>query len=106
MRAGLVSSLALALALLACKPSDDQAASAQAPSAPGAPVQQGAPNNKDAVPAFAGQTRAPEMRSNVRLKVVTVVDGIDHPWGSALLPDGSLLVTSKAGKLRSEEHTS
>src|SRR5689334_19016821 len=99
MRAGLVSSLALALALLACKPDDDRAASAQAPSAPGAPVQQGAPNKKDAVPAFAGQTRAPEMRSNVRLKVVTVVDGIDHPWGSALLPDGSLLVTSKVGKL-------
>ncbi|HEV7693180.1 MAG TPA: PQQ-dependent sugar dehydrogenase [Hyphomonadaceae bacterium] len=99
MRAGLVSSLALALTLLACKPNDDQAATAQAPSAPGAPVEQGAPNKKDAVPAFAGQTRAPEMRSNVRLKVETVVDGIDHPWGSALLPDGSLLVTSKQGKL-------
>jgi glucose/arabinose dehydrogenase len=99
MRAGLISSLALALSLLACKPNDDQAASAQASSTPGAPVQQGAPNKKDAVPAFAGQTRAPEMRSDVRLKVETVVDGIDHPWGSALLPDGSLLVTSKQGKL-------
>src|SRR5215475_6794184 len=99
MRAGLVSSLALALALVACKENSDQVAAQQAPSAPGAPVQQGAPNKKDAVPAFAGQTRAPEMRSNVRLKVQTVVDGIDHPWGSALLPDGSLLVTSKPGKL-------
>jgi aldose sugar dehydrogenase len=100
MRAGLVSSIAVALALVACKQNEDQIAAAQTQAAAaGAPVQQGAPNKKDAVPAFPGQTRAPEVRSNVRLKVETVVDGIDHPWGSALLPDGSLLVTSKSGKL-------
>jgi glucose/arabinose dehydrogenase len=89
---------ALALALSACQQSE-QNASAQTPAAPGSPVQQGAANKKDAVPAFPGQTRAPESRSNVTLKVQTIADGIDHPWGSALLPDGALLVTSRSGKL-------
>jgi len=88
----------LALALSGCQ-QNDQSASAQTPAAPGAPVQQGAANRKDTVPAFPGQTRAPESRSNVTLKVQTIADGIDHPWGSALLPDGALLVTSRSGKL-------
>ena len=66
----------------------------------GAPVAQGAPNKADAVPAFPEQTRAPESLTNVTLKIDTIADGIDHPWGSAVLPDdGSLLVTSKSGKL-------
>lgn len=30
---------------------------------------------------------------------VTVADGISHPWGMAWLPDGRMLVTSRAGKL-------
>jgi glucose/arabinose dehydrogenase len=90
----------LALALSACQ-ENDQSASAQTPPAPapGTPVQQGAANKKDAVPAFPGQTRAPEARSNVTLKVETIAEGIDHPWGSALLPDGALLVTARSGKL-------
>ncbi|MEM9361905.1 MAG: PQQ-dependent sugar dehydrogenase [Bacteroidota bacterium] len=29
----------------------------------------------------------------------TVVDGIQNPWGMAFLPNGSLLITEKAGKL-------
>jgi aldose sugar dehydrogenase len=100
MRACLLLSAALALVLSACQPQEQQDATAQTPpAAPGAPVEQGAPNKRDAVPAFPGQTRAPETRSNVRLKVETIADGIDHPWGSALLPNGDILVTSKSGKL-------
>ncbi len=89
------------LGLSACQPGHQRGgeASAQIPASPGAAVQQGAPNKKDAVPAFPGQTRAPEVRSNVRLKVQMIADGIDHPWGSALLPDGALLVTAREGKL-------
>ncbi len=87
------------LALSACEP-QKQAAAEQTPTVTaGAPVQQSAANKRDATPAFPGQTRAPESRSNVTLKVQTVADGIDHPWGSALLPDGTLLVTSRSGKL-------
>lgn len=31
---------------------------------------------------------------------VTVVDGLEHPWGLAWLPDGDLLVTERPGRLR------
>ena len=31
----------------------------------------------------------------------TVVDGLDRPWSFAFLPDGTILVTEKAGALRS-----
>src|SRR4029453_1972040 len=35
-----------------------------------------------------------------RVRVVTIADGLDHPWGMAFLPDGALLVTEAAGQPR------
>jgi len=32
--------------------------------------------------------------------VATVVEGLEHPWGLALLPDGDILITERPGRLR------
>jgi len=34
------------------------------------------------------------------IKVETVADGLDYPWGIAFLPDGRMLVTERPGRLR------
>jgi len=65
----------------------------------GAPVEQGAAN-APFQPAFAGQTRAPEQRSNVTIETQDIASDLDHPWSIAVMPDGNLLVTERAGRLR------
>lgn len=59
-----------------------------------------APNAPDQRPAFEGQTRAPILDANVRLRSQIVADGLSHPWGMDQLPDGRWLVTERPGRLR------
>ena len=35
-----------------------------------------------------------------KIRVVTVAEGLSHPWSLAFLPDGGMLVTERAGRLR------
>src|SRR5690242_2407744 len=62
-------------------------------------VRQGPPNT-NYQPAFVGQSRAPEMRSGVTIASHVIASGLDHPWAIVFLPDGRMLVTERAGRLR------
>jgi glucose/arabinose dehydrogenase len=35
-----------------------------------------------------------------RISIVTVAEGLEHPWGLAFLPDGRMLVTERPGRMR------
>ena len=58
------------------------------------------PNAPQHKPAFAGQTRAPEQKSDVAFNVVTVAEGLENGWAMTFLPGGKMLVTEKPGRLR------
>jgi glucose/arabinose dehydrogenase len=55
------------------------------------------PNATGQTPAFPGQTRAPERKSNVAFDVVTVAEGLQFPWGMAFLPGGPPSPAASAG---------
>src|SRR5687768_16632987 len=64
------------------------------------PVDPRPANNPEQKPAMAGQTDAPEKKAGVAFDVVTVVEGLQNPWGMAFLPGGKMLITERPGRLR------
>ncbi len=64
------------------------------------PIETREANVPEQKPAFPGQTRVCEAKSDVAFDVVVVAPGLVKPWAIEPLPDGSLLVTEKAGRLR------
>lgn len=51
-------------------------------------------------PLLPNQTRAPKPEVATKVKTDVVAKGLDSPWAMEFLPDGRMLVTEKAGKLR------
>ena len=49
--------------------------------------------------AYAAE-RKPVRSDKHAFEVVTLVQGLEHPWSIAWLPDGRMLVTERAGRLR------
>jgi len=86
----------LTLAFVACSSGESNG---QRTVAGGAPVEQGPPNAPFS-PAFEGQTRAPERRSDVAIVATEIASGLARPWAVTPLPDGRVLVTERAGRLR------
>ena len=55
----------------------------------------------EATPAYHHDARAePQQGERGAFAVRTLVDGLVHPWSLAFLPDGSMLVTERPGRLR------
>jgi len=76
-----------------------EAQSSQTADSTYAPVETKAPNS-DYKPAFEGQTRIGGVKTSTPYEVKVLSEGLNRPWGMAVLPDGRLLITEKAGNLR------
>lgn len=64
------------------------------------PLETRPPNAPEQKPAFAGQTRACGVKSDVAFEVTVLARGLDRPWAVEPLPGGDLLITEKPGRLR------
>ena len=71
-----------------------------APGSQCAPLETREPNASKQRPAFAGQTRACGVQSAAAFDVTVLAKGLERPWAVEPLPNGDLLVTEKAGRLR------
>jgi len=69
------------------------------PSTGNPPVETNAPN-ATYPPAFTGQTRIGGIKTTTAIRTQLITSALVSPWGVAYLPDGKLLVTEKAGRMR------
>jgi len=65
----------------------------------GAPVETNPPNSNYR-PAFTGQTRIGGVHTSTPYSANVITTGLSAPWGITALPDGRLLITEKAGRMR------
>jgi glucose/arabinose dehydrogenase len=79
---------------------DRATSSGETSSADCTPLETRPANAPDQQPASEGQTRACGVKSSVAFEVVVLTQGLERPWAVEPLPDGNLLVTEKAGRMR------
>ncbi|HZH33489.1 MAG TPA: PQQ-dependent sugar dehydrogenase, partial [Pyrinomonadaceae bacterium] len=65
-----------------------------------APLESRTAHASEQKPAFAGQTRACAVKSNVAFDVTVVAKGLKNPWAVEPHPNGDFLITEKTGNLR------
>ena len=65
----------------------------------GTPVETNAANTSYK-PAFTGQTRINGVRTTTSFQPGIITSALAEPWGITSLPDGRLLITEKAGRMR------
>src|SRR5688572_17036966 len=96
--------LSVAILASACVKNGETETNASANASPPAancePIETRNPTAGGQTPAFAGQTRVCEVKSNVAFDVTVVASGLVKPWAIEPLPGGDLLVTEKPGRMR------
>ncbi|WP_353127135.1 PQQ-dependent sugar dehydrogenase [Parapedobacter pyrenivorans] len=90
---------ALSLAVSSCDSSASKETDQPPVDSTYAPVETKAPNT-DYKPAFEGQTRIAGVKTTTAYETKVLSEGLNRPWGIAILPDGRLLITEKGGTLR------
>ncbi|MCU0524001.1 MAG: PQQ-dependent sugar dehydrogenase [Elainella sp. Prado103] len=85
-----------------------QSASQMEPAPPATPASEPAtsPQTAQTTPTPSPPTNSPpvltagDVPAALGIRAVTVIAGLEHPWGLAWLPDGSILITERPGRLR------
>ncbi len=91
--------IAFIITISACKNSTGNLATNTMPDSNStAPVETKSPNSQYK-PAFAGQTRAPGVKTKTPLSVMVINGALQSPWAICNLPDGRFLITQKAGTM-------
>ncbi|WP_207510956.1 PQQ-dependent sugar dehydrogenase [Longitalea luteola] len=90
--------LAVALTVLNGCSKDDKDNKPESPST-GKPVETNPPNT-NYPPAFTGQTRINGVKTAAAYEAKVLTSALVAPWGITSLPDGRLLITEKAGRMR------
>ncbi len=92
---------ALCFAFASCNSGMNEASKEEAVGneTPGQPVET---REQDAgfEPAFAGQFRAPAIKTSTAYDVQVLTDQLNKPWGITPLPDNRFLITEKEGTMR------